>query len=82
MRRLLSSSGDSKMVREVRRPRELDLEYLEYLEDGLFNLVGDLDGDLEGDKERAPSNVSDFSSPMAEISAALVRRFSLLKIEV
>ena len=64
MRRFASSSGDSSAERELLRPRErdLDLEYLEYLDDNLE--IGLMSGE-GGAREKAPSNVSDFSSPIA-----------------
>ena len=65
MRRFASSSGDSNTVREVLRARERDLEYLEYLDADLE--IGLIVGE-GGAREKAPSNVSDFSSPMAAIS--------------
>jgi hypothetical protein len=60
MRRLARSSGDSNAVRELLRTR--DLEYLEYLDVDLEMALMVGDG---GARERAPSNVSDSSSPIA-----------------
>ena len=65
MRRFASSSGDNSTVRELLRPRERDLEILEYLDVDLE--IGLIAGE-GGASEKAPSNVSDFSSPMTAIS--------------
>jgi hypothetical protein len=62
MRRFARLSGDSNAVRELLRTRDRDLEYLEYLDVDLEMALMVGDG---GARERAPSNVSDFSSPIA-----------------
>ena len=62
MRHFARSSGDSNAVRELLRTRDRDLEYLEYLDVDLEMALMVGDG---GARERAPSNVSDFSSPIA-----------------